>query len=440
MKNYEMIIIGFGKAGKTLAKYFAKKGKKIAMIEKDSMMYGGTCINIACIPTKTLIQSVESGSGFHEAYEYRDKVTEKLRNKNYNNLAEEDNIDIYNGQASFINNNTINISTKSKTIDIAGDIIIINTGTLPSIPKIDGINNTKNIYHSTSIQDLREQANVLGIIGAGNIGLEFASLYSQMGSRVYLFNRNESILINEEAELVDLAVKYLQEDGVELINNFNTTKLSNDDKGKVIIESEDSTYTVDALLVATGRTPNIDNLGLQNTDIKLDKNGYIKINENLETSVSGIYAVGDINGGPQFTYISLDDYRIVKNHIEGDTSYNLNNRKNVPYTYFLNPPYARVGLTEKEAKDNGYKLKVNSMDVANMPRGHVNNDLRGRFKLVVNDVDNSILGASLFGDSSEELINLIKMAMDNNIPYTYIRDQVFTHPTMAENLNDLFNI
>lgn len=440
MKNYEIVIIGFGKAGKTLATYFAKKGKKIAMIEKDSMMYGGTCINLACIPTKTLIQSVESGSNFHEAYEYRDEVTEKLRNKNYNNLAKEGNIDIYNGEASFLDNNRINITTISKSLDITGDIIIINTGTLPSTPKINGIKNTKNIYDSTSIQGLREQVNNLGIIGAGNIGLEFASLYAQMGSKVYLFNRKESILINEEPELVDLGVKYLQEDGVELINNFNTTKLSNNDEEKVIVESENNKYTVDALLVATGREPNIDNLGLQNTDIKLNDNGYIKVNENLETSVSEIYAVGDINGGPQFTYISLDDFRIVKNHIEGDSSYNLSNRKNVPYTYFLNPTYARVGLTEKEAKDKGYKVKVNTMDVANMPRGHVNNDLRGRFKLVVNDVDNIILGASLFGDSAEELINLIKMAMDNNIPYTYIRDQVFTHPTMAENLNDLFNL
>lgn len=280
----------------------------------------------------------------------------------------------------------------------------------------------------------------LGIIGAGNIGLEFASLYAQMGSKVYLFNLEEEIMTSEEPELVELAEKYLQEDGVVFVSNFNTTKLSNNEDGQVVVESETVNYIVDAVLVATGRRPNTVSLGLENTNIQVTDKGFIKVDENLETSVAGIYAAGDINGGPQFTYISLDDYRIIRNHLEGKAYYNLNGRKNIPFTHFLNPPFARVGLTEAKARKEGYDIKVNILDVANMPKAHVDNDLRGRFKLIINKENNLILGASLLGAASGELINYIKMAMDNDIPYTYIRDQIFIHPSMTENFNDLFNI
>lgn len=235
-----------------------------------------------------------------------------------------------------------------------------------------------------------------------------------------------------------MAIEYLKEDGVEFISNFDTEHLSNNENRQVVLKTADREFTVDALLISTGRSANTNDLGLENTDIDLDDKGYIKVNENLETSVPGIYAVGDINGGPQFTYISLDDFRIVKNHLEAKDNYNLNMRKNVPYTYFLNPAFARVGLTEAEAKEAGKKILVNSMNVANMPRAHVNHDLRGIFKVVIDQKSGMILRASLFGNSAEELINQIKMAMDNNIPYTYFANQIFTYPSMSENFNDLF--
>ncbi|HHU07366.1 MAG TPA: FAD-containing oxidoreductase [Clostridiaceae bacterium] len=440
MKTYDMIVIGFGKAGKTLASHFARQGKHIAMIEKDENMYGGACINTACIPTKTLIHAVESGSTFAEAYTYRDEVTAKLRTKNYQKLAGEDTIDIYDGEAKFTDNKVVKVTTANNEIDLAAKTIIINTGTLPFMPPIEGIETTDNVHDSTSLQSQREQPEILGIIGAGNIGLEFASLYTQMGSRVYLFNRDSGILSSEEPELAVLAVKYLEEDGVEIVSDFDITKLFNNEDSQVVVESNDINYIVDDVLVATGRRPNLVNLGIENTDIQMSDNGYIKVNEYLETSVSGVYAVGDINGGPQFTYISLDDFRIVRAHLEGNNKYNLSNRKNIPFTYFLNPPFARIGLTESKASEKGYKIKINNLDVANMPKAHVNNDLRGRFKLIINKENNLILGASLFGQASDELINYIKMAMDNDIPYTYIRDQIYIHPSMAENFNNLFDI
>ena len=181
------------------------------------------------------------------------------------------------------------------------------------------------------------------------------------------------------------------------------------------------------------------NLGLENTNVELSERGAINVDEHLETSVKNVFAAGDVNGGLQFTYTSLDDYRILVSYLLGDKSYSQKDRKNVPYTIFISPTLSRVGLTEKEALEAGYEVLTKELPVANMPRGVVNGDTRGIFKAVVDKNTNLILGATLFGKNSEELINLIKMAMDNNIPYTYIRDQVFTHPTMGENLNDLFN-
>lgn len=232
----------------------------------------------------------------------------------------------------------------------------------------------------------------------------------------------------------------MEEDGVEFVNNFSTSKLSNDKEGKVVVEDGDKSYSVDALLMATGRKPNTDGFGLDNTGIEVDDKGFVKVGDDLQTSVTGIYAVGDINGGPQFTYISLDDFRIVKSQVLGDGSYNLSKRTNVAHTHFLNPPLAAVGLTEAQAKEEGYTVKTNTVDVSAMPRGHVNGDLRGRFKVVLDEDGEKILGASFLGDSAEELINLIKMAMDHDIPASYLKNQIFTHPSMAENLNDLFNL
>ena len=193
------------------------------------------------------------------------------------------------------------------------------------------------------------------------------------------------------------------------------------------------------MLFYTGRKANTANIGLEHTDIATNERGAIVVNDTCESSVPGVYAVGDVNGGPQFTYISLDDFRIVFGALTGNSQYTLKDRKNIPYTTFLTPPLSRVGLTEEDAINQGYTVKTKEMLVATMPRAHVNDYLKGAFKIVVDADNDLILGATLYSQGAEELINLIKMAMDNNIPYTYFKNQIFTHPTMAENLNDLCN-
>ena len=437
-KHYDLIVLGFGKAGKTLAAKLGSMGKAVAMIEENPLMYGGTCINIACIPTKTMIVAASKGLSYDQVLNQREVVTSRLRNKNFNMLDTNEHIDVYTGHGEFISNKEIAVTAGEDKIVLSSDTIIINTGAVSIKPNIDGIDTATGFYNSTEIQHLSSQPSTLGIIGAGPIGLEFASLYAKLGTKVTVFNIDSNILKREEPIAQKLANEYLTEQGVTVLNSVTLNAVSN--KGnKPVITADNQNYTFDAVLYATGRRPNTTNIGLENTDITTNERGAIVVNDTCESSVPGVYAVGDVNGGPQFTYISLDDFRIVFGALTGNGHYTLKDRKNIPYTTFLTPPLARIGLTEEEAINKGYTVKTKEMLVATMPRAHVNDNLKGAFKIVVNVENNLILGATLYSQSAEELINLIKMAMDNNIPYTYFKNQIFTHPTMAENLNDLCN-
>ncbi len=437
-KHYDLIVLGFGKAGKTLAAKLGSMGKAVAMIEENLLMYGGTCINIACIPTKTMIVAASKGLSYDQVLNQRDVVTSRLRNKNFNMLDTNEHVDVYTGHGEFISNKEIAVTAGEDKIVLSSDTIIINTGAVAIKPNISGIDTATGFYNSTEIQQLSPQPNTLGIIGAGPIGLEFASLYAKLGTKVTVFNIEANILKREEPIVQELANEYLAEQGITILNSVTLNSVSNDGN-KPVITANNQNYTFDAVLYATGRRPNTANIGLENTEITTNERGAIVVNDTCESSVPGVYAVGDVNGGPQFTYISLDDFRIVFSVLTGNGNYTLKDRKNIPYTTFLTPTLARVGLTEQEAINKGYTVKAKELLVATMPRAHVNDNLKGAFKIVVNTENNLILGATLYSQSAEELINLIKMAMDNNIPYTYFKNQIFTHPTMAENLNDLCN-
>lgn len=437
-KHYDIVVLGFGKAGKTLAAKFGSMGKAVAIVEENPLMYGGTCINIACIPTKTMIIAASKGLSYDQVLNQREVVTSRLRNKNFGMLDTNEHVDVYTGHGEFISNKEIAVTAGEDKIILSSEAIIINTGAIAIKPNIDGIGTATGFYNSTEIQHLSHQPSTLGIIGAGPIGLEFASLYAKLGTKVTVFNIDSTILKREEPIVQELANEYLTGQGVTILNSITLNTVSNDGT-KPVITADHENYTFDAVLYATGRKANTANIGLENTDITTNDRGAIVVNDTCESSVPGVYAVGDVNGGPQFTYISLDDFRIVFGALTGNSNYTLKDRKNIPYTTFLTPPLARVGLTEEEAINKGYTIKTKEMLVATMPRAHVNDNLKGAFKIVVNTKNNLILGATLYSQSAEELINLIKMAMDNDIPYTYFKNQIFTHPTMAENLNDLCN-
>ena len=438
MLTYDLIVIGFGKAGKTLAAKMAAQGKKVALIERSKAMYGGTCINIACIPTKTLLVAAEKGLAFDQVMAEKNAVTSRLNGKNYAAISGAG-VDIIDAEAHFLSNKVIEITAGDEKEELTAETIVINTGAVSNVLPIPGLTETEHVYDSTGIQNLKELPKRLGVLGGGNIGLEFAGLYNKLGSQVTVLDAAPVFLPRVEPSIAALAKQYMEEDGIQLLQNVRTTQIKNDGD-EVVVVTESGEFRFDALLYATGRKPNIEPLQLENTDIELTERGAIKVDKHLETSVPGVFAAGDVNGGLQFTYISLDDFRILYSYLAGDGSYTLEDRKNVPTSMFITPPLAQIGLTEKEAQEQGLPIAVKEIPVAAMPRGHVNADLRGAFKAVVNTETKEIVGATIFSAGAQEIINILTVAMDNKIPYTYFSKQIFTHPTLAENLNDLFAI
>ncbi|MCI5775119.1 MAG: FAD-containing oxidoreductase [Aerococcus sp.] len=436
MKQYDIVVIGFGKAGKTFAKFSAQQGKKVAVIEASKEMYGGTCINIACIPTKTLVEASNEGLSYSDALARKNDVVAALNKKNYHNIADEENVDVIDGVAKFVSNKEIDIAlTDGGNETVTADTILINTGATTNMLSIDGVDSPL-VYDSTSIMNLKEQPKRLVIIGGGYIALEFASMMNQFGTDVTVLERSSQILSKEDPDIADAVRNDLSDRGIEFITDVDTKEITTEnDVAKVHTSTGD--YEAEAVLVAAGRHPNTENLGLENTDIKVGEHGEIVVDEKLQSTVDGIYAAGDVVGGMQFTYKSLDDFRIVKSQVFGDGSRTQNNRGEIPYAVFITPVLARIGLTAQEAKDKGFDVLENQLPVNQIPRHKINNDPRGLFKVVVDNENSHILGATLYGQNAEELINYIKLAMDNDIPYTYIRDAIFTHPTMSESFNDL---
>ncbi|VUX02878.1 Dihydrolipoyl dehydrogenase [Streptococcus constellatus] len=438
MLIYDLIVIGFGKAGKTLAAKMATQGKKVALIERSKAMYGGTCINIACIPTKTLLVAAEKGLSFDEVMAEKNAVTSRLNGKNYAAISGAG-VDIIDAEAHFLSNKVIEIVLGDEKQELTAENIVINTGAISNILPIPGLTTTKNVYDSTGIQNLATLPKRLGVLGGGNIGLEFAGLFNKLGSKVTILDAADTFLPRVEPSIAAMAKQYMQEDGIEILQNVFTQEVKNDGD-EVMVVTKNKTFHFDALLYATGRKPNIEPLKLENTDIQVTDRGAIQVDKHCQTNVPGIFAVGDVNGGPQFTYISLDDFRVVFSYLVGDGTYTLEERKNVPTTIFITPPLAQIGLTEAQAKEQDLPYATKEIPVSAMPRGHVNANLRGAFKAIVNTETKEIIGATIFSQGAQEIINILTVAMDNKIPYTYFTKQIFTHPTLAENLNDLFAI
>ncbi|PTE73303.1 hypothiocyanous acid reductase MerA [Staphylococcus devriesei] len=440
MSHYNLLIIGFGKAGKTLAKYVASQGQSVALVEQSSENYGGTCINHGCIPSKVLVHDGIENVNFETAFSRKKEVVSALNKKNYGNLANDDNIDVLDFKAQFKSNNEVNLVDKNGEVahTVTADKIVINTGAKSNIPSIKGIDTAQNLYDSRGLLNIEFQPKDLVIIGGGYIALEFASMFANFGSTVTVIEHSDQIMPREDKEVVEHAIADLEAKGITFITDANIDEFKNDDS-RTVVETSKGIFTADAVLLATGRIPNTD-LALENTDISLGERGEIKVNNHLQTSVEHIYAAGDVKGGLQFTYISLDDFRILKSEIFGDHSRTTDNRSVIPYTVFIDPPLSRVGLTAKEAQEQHYNYVENKILINTVPRHKINNDGRGIFKVVINKDNNEILGATLYGKESEEIINLIKLAIDQHIPYHVLRDNIYTHPTMVESFNDLFNI
>ena len=441
MKTYDAIIIGFGKGGKTLAAALAKQGMHVAMIEKSNQMYGGTCINEGCIPSKSLIVQAEK-SAYTPAVEKKEALISKLRKKNYDKLNQMENVCVYTAQAVFKSSHEVEISYDDQHEVLYGKKIFINTGSKSIVPSIEGVDQSACIYNSAQLMKLETLPKRLAIVGGGYIGLEFSSMYARYGSKVTVFEHGERLVKREDEDVTREIQSVLEQQGVRFVFQSEVQRFQ-DVYNACIIHYADSTGAIhqeeyDAILLATGRKASSEDLGLEHTGVKLDKRGNILVNEHLQTAEEHIYAMGDVKGGLQFTYISLDDYRIVYDHIANDGKRTIHNRGNIAYSVFISPTFSRVGLSQQEAEAAGYRIKVASMPASAIPRANVISQPQGLLKAVVDADTDQILGCVLFCAQSEEMINFVALAMDQKLPYQAVRDHIFTHPTMSEALNDLF--
>lgn len=432
-RHFKNIIIGFGKAGRALAKTLSQHGEEALIIERDQAMYGGTCPNVGCAPSKTLIVAGQKNMNFSEAMATKYKVRETLHNGAYHGSADEPLVYVMDGIARFINQETLEVVNGDKISKVIGERIFINTGATPVIPEISGIQESKNVITSEGAMELSELPKKLVIIGAGYIGLEFAGMFNKFGSKVTILEPHSTFLPKEDDDISREIFKDLKASGVEIHLGVKVEKITDSE-----VLAGGQTYSADKILVATGRRPNITDLNLEKAGVELSESGYIKVDDDLKTSTENIWALGDVRGGGQFYYLSTDDFRIVNNQLFGDHSRKLSDRNLVPYSVFISPTLSRIGLDEKQAKKAGVNYRLFKMAAAPIVKSKVVQDTRGILKALVDPKTDEILGATLYHEDSHEVINLVSLAMKMHTPYQILRDQIFTHPTMGEGLNDLF--
>lgn len=454
-QQYDAIVIGTGQGGKPLSIALAKAGWKTAVIEREYI--GGTCINVGCTPTKTMYNSARvaylarraADFGVHsnglsvnmaEVRARKQNVVDSFRDAGLRGIEKTDGLDLLLGEASFTDKHTLEVRMNDGSRRrISAEKIFINTGGRPAVPSIAGLENISYL-DSTSIMELDQLPEHLLVMGGGYIGLEFGQMFRRFGSKVTIVQRTDHLLNREDTDVADEVVKILREDGITVMLSTEVLRVDRqvDGIGLIVRNAEaEQSLTGSHLLVAVGRTPNTDRLNLRAAGVETDKRGFVKVNDRLETNVPGVYALGDVNGGPQFTHVSYDDFRIIRANVieagEVTTSGRL-----VPYTVFMDPQLGRVGLTETEAKAKSLNIRVAKLPMAHVARAIEMSETRGFMKAVVDADTNQILGCAVLGVEGGELMALFQMAMTGKLPYTVLKEAIFAHPTMAESLNNLF--
>lgn len=455
-ERFDAIIIGTGQSGKPLAFAFGDKGLKTAIVERKYV--GGTCINYGCTPTKTMIASAKAAEivknarmfgisagkmkvNIREIVERKNKIVKASRDGGKKRLRKHEKIDLLFGEASFLSSNTVTVKlNKGGRSILEADKIFINTGASTFIPKIEGLRDS-DYYTSTSILDIDKIPKHLVIIGGGYKGLEFAQMFRRLGSNVTIIQKRSYLVPREDTDISDEIRKILEEDGIKVILKAETKKITVGKAGNLVITVKsgdgESQIRGSHLLVTAGVVPNTANLNLESAGVKTDIQGYIVVNDKLETSADGIYATGDVNGGPVFTHISYDDYRIVKGNLLEGKNLSTKNRL-VPYTIFTDPQLGRVGITEAEAQRQKLNYKTAKIPMTYVARAYETGEERGFMKALVDLNTNQILGCAVLGSDGGEIMSMIEIAMMSKMPYTALRDAVFAHPLYAESLNTLF--
>jgi dihydrolipoamide dehydrogenase len=448
---HDAVIIGTGQSGKPLALALARAGWKVAVIEREHV--GGTCINVGCTPTKTMVASgrvaylarrapdygVKTGSvkvDMRGVLERKRAVVGRFRSGGQKSLEKAANVELIFGEARFVGGMRIAVNLRrGGTRELESKRIVVNTGGRPAVPPIPGLDQVRYL-DSTSIMELAEVPKHLVVLGGGYIGLEFCQMFRRFGSRVTIVNRDPRLVLREDPDVSEEVERILKEDGIKVLNSAQVTRVQKSGAGvRVVLQS--GSVSGSHLLVAVGRVPNTDRLNLAAAGVEMDKAGFIKANPKLETNVPGIYAVGDVKGGPAFTHISYDDFRILRENWLAGGSATVDGRM-VPNCVFIDPQLATVGLNETEAQKRGIDYRVAKLPMTGVARAIEMSETRGFMKAIVDAKTRQILGCAILGIEGGEVMSMLQIAMMGKIPYTAIKEAVFAHPTLAESLNNLF--
>jgi len=454
--SYDLIVIGAGQGGGPLAGTMAEAGRSVAVVERKHV--GGTCINEGCTPTKTMVASARAAHVARTASEYgvstgdvsvdlaavrerKQEVVDMFREGSRSSLEAHDGLDLIKGHATFTGPKTLDVQAKDgESREITAERIVINTGARPFLPPVDGIE-AAGVLTSTSIMELDAVPDHLIVLGGGYIGLEFGQMFRRFGADVTIIERGEQLLGREDAATGEAVQDVLQDEGIYVYLNSAITAIVRHDDGTLsaAIDGPKCPQRLRGthLLVAAGRQPNTDDLGLDAAGIDTDDRGHVSVNDRLETSVDGVFAIGDVKGGPAFTHISYDDYRILRDCWLGGTDRRTGDRP-VPYTVFLDPQLGRVGLSAEQAKDQGLDVRVARLPMSHVARAIETGETRGFMEAVVDAESGEILGATVLGSEGGEIMSILQVAMMGNVRYDQLRDGVFSHPTYAESLNNLF--
>jgi pyruvate/2-oxoglutarate dehydrogenase complex dihydrolipoamide dehydrogenase (E3) component len=452
--HYGAVVIGSGQGGNPLAQVLAQSGRRTALVEREHV--GGTCINEGCTPTKTMIASARVAYLDRRSAEYgiaddtvtvdmirvrqrKRKIVESFRNGGERRL-EKVGVDLIRGEATFAAPKELEVRlSEGGTSRLSADTVFINVGARPSAPPIEGLDSVPTL-NSTTIMELDEVPEHLLVLGGGYVGLEFAQMFRRFGSEVTIVQRGPQLLSREDADVAEAVAEVLRDDGVEVLLRTSALRAGRGDGGiQLTVHTPEGECTLSGshLLAATGRTPNTDTLNPEAAGVKTDERGYIKVDERLKTNVEGVWALGDVKGGPAFTHVSYDDFRIIRtNLLEGGDATTAG--RLIPYTVFTDPQLGRVGLSEQDARDQGLEVHVAKMPMSHVTRALEVSEPRGMMKAVVDAGTGRILGAAVLGLEGGEITAMLQIAMTGGVPYTTLRDGIFAHPTLAESLNILF--
>ncbi len=453
--EYEAIVIGSGQGGNPLCMALAGAGLRTALIEREHV--GGTCINEGCTPTKTMVASgrvaylarrgadygVQAGNIRIEMERVRQRkreIVNSFRNGSQRRIEKAANLELIFGEARFTGKKSVAVQIREGgEREVTGKRIFINAGARPSVPGIEGLKEAPYL-NSRSIMELDEVPEHLVVLGGGYVGLEFGQMFRRFGSRVTIIQSGKQLLSREDADVAEAVAGILKEDGIEVLLSAKAERVKKEGTQiRVGVRTGAETREVEGshLLVATGRTPNTDSLNVGAAGIETDSHGFIGVNERLETSAEGIFALGDIKGGPAFTHISYDDFRILRTNLieKGNAS---TKGRMVPYTVFIDPQLGRVGMTEGEARAKKEDIRVAKMPMNNVARALEVDETRGFMKAIVDAKSEEILGATVLGIEGGEVMSMMQLAMMGRLKYSQLRDGVFAHPTLAESLNNLF--